>query len=159
MSDKLKFELITPERVVYQDEVDQVTLPTMDGEITILPMHIPLVAQLVPGVAVLRKKGRDEDVAVSGGFIEVDKEGHVRVLADTAERGMNLNLEDIEKAKQRAEDVMRSAARGDDEAFAHAAAEMEREMARYKVAVKYHQHAKTSGLATGGDLTDDAGPV
>jgi len=159
MTDKLKFELITPERVVCQDEVDQVTLPTMDGEITILPMHIPLVAQLVPGVAVLRKKGRDEDVAVSGGFIEVDKEGHVRVLADTAERGMNLNLEDIEKAKQRAEDVMRSAARGDDEAFAHAAAEMEREMARYKVAVKYHQHAKTSGLPTHGDLTDDAGPV
>ncbi len=160
MSDKLHFELTTPERVVFKQDVDQITLPTMDGEITILPQHIPLVAQLVPGVATLKREGEAEEVAVSGGFIQVDGKDNVTVLADTAERGENLSLEDIEKAKQRAEEVMKNAARGDDESFARAAAEMERELARYKVALKYRQQGKKSvPQGAGSDLTDNAGPV
>lgn len=157
---KLMFELTTPEKIVFQQEIDQVTLPTMDGEITIMPGHIALVAQLVPGVAVLEEKGIKEDVAVSGGFIQVDGKGKVTVLADTAERGMNLDLEDIEKAKQRAEQVMKSTARGDDETFAHAAAELERELARYKVALKYKKDGRAIKAPVGNEeLTDDAGPV
>jgi len=157
---KLTFELTTPEKVVFQQEVDQVTLPTMDGEITILPNHIALVAQLVPGVATLKKNGESEDVAVSGGFIQVDGKGKVTVLADTAERGMNLNLEDIEKAKKRAEDVMKNAARGNDETFAHAAAELERELARYRVAMKYKKEGhKAKAPLKNAELTDDTGPV
>jgi len=158
---KIFFELITPENIVLHEEVDQITLPTMDGEITILPNHIPLVAQLVPGVAVLRRKDKDEDVAVSGGFIQVNGNNHVRVLADTAERGVNLNLDDIEKAKQRAQEVMKNAARGDDETFAHAAAELERELARYRVARKYKAHSGQSAKAKpiDSELTDNAGPV
>lgn len=157
---KLMFELTTPEKVVFQQEIDQVTLPTMDGEITIMPGHIALVAQLVPGVAALKENGVQEDVAVSGGFIQVDGKGKVTVLADTAERGMSLNFEDIEKAKQRAEQVMKSSARGDDETFAHAAAELERELARYKVALKYKKdgHAINPPIQNA-ELTDDAGPV
>lgn len=155
---KLMFELITPEKVVFRQEVDQVTLPTMDGEITVLPGHIPLVAQLVPGVATLKVNGQSEDVAVSGGFIQVN--GKVRVLADTAERGMNLNLEDIEKAKQRAQEVMRDSARGDDETFAHAAAELERELARYRVATKFRKEGrKIKPQGENAELTDDSGPV
>jgi F-type H+-transporting ATPase subunit epsilon len=154
------FELITPEKIVFQQEVDQVTLPTMEGEISVLPGHIALVAQLVPGVATLKMNGNVEDVAVSGGFIQVDGKGKVTVLADTAERGANLNLEDIEKAKQRAEDVMKNAARGDDETFAHAAAELERELARYKVAMKYRKEAPQKRLSPQDvRLTDDTGPV
>ncbi|MDD5437904.1 MAG: ATP synthase F1 subunit epsilon [Patescibacteria group bacterium] len=157
---KLTFELTTPEKVVFRQEIDQVTLPTMDGEITIMPGHISLVAQLVPGVATLKEGGIKEDVAVSGGFIQVDGKGKVTVLADTAERGMNLNLEDIEKAKQRAEQVMKSSARGDDETFAHAAAELERELARYKVALKYKKDGGSIKARTPEEtLTDDAGPV
>ncbi len=160
MSSQLKFELITPEKVVFSTDVDQVTLPTMDGEITIMPGHIPLVAQLVPGVASLKKNGHSEDVAVSGGFIQVDGQNKVTVLADTAERGVNLNLEDIEKAKQRAEEVMHSAARGDDETFARAASELERELARYRVALKYRREPKTNtGSGQNLELTDDTGPV
>jgi F-type H+-transporting ATPase subunit epsilon len=160
MPEKLKFDLVTPEKVVFQETVDQVTLPTMDGEITVLPGHIALVAQLVPGVAALKRNGQTEDVAVSGGFIEIDGKDHVRVLADTAERGMHLNLDDIEKAKSRAEEVMRSAARGDEETFAQAAAELERELARYKVATRYRKEGMQNKIPAGQtDLTDDAGPV
>ena len=156
----LHFKLITPEKVVFEKKVSQVTLPTMDGEISILPNHIPLVAQLVPGVAMLKEHNHSEDVAVSGGFIEIDNDNNVTVLADTAERGEELNLQDIEKAKKRAQDVMQNAARGDDETFAHAAAELERELARYRVARKY-QMKKTRSASSAQDskLTDDTGAV
>ena len=56
---KIKFEIITPERTVYQDDIDQLTLPTKMGEITILPHHIPLVAALLPGE--LRIKKNDQE--------------------------------------------------------------------------------------------------
>lgn len=129
----LQFELITPERVVFREQMEQITLPTSLGEITILPEHQDLVATLVAGIAHVKKQGNiEEDIAVSGGFIEVKKE-MVRVLADTAERGEELDMEAIEQAKQRAEGVMRSTDRRDDTAFAAAAAALERELARYRV--------------------------
>lgn len=128
----LQFELVTPERLVFQETVDQVTLPTTLGEITILPNHRDLVANLVSGIAHLKRGTVEEDVAVSGGFIEV-KKNSVRVLADTAERGEELDLKTIELAKQRAEEVMKATDRRDDTAFAAAAAALERELARYRV--------------------------
>lgn len=133
----LHFELITPERVVFKQEVDQVTLPTSEGEITILTNHLPLVAALVPGIAQLKVGDTIEDVAVSGGFIEVAAGNHIRVLADTAERGMELDLSAIELAKERAEQVMKQSVHSDDSAFAAAAAGLERELARYRVAKKH----------------------
>lgn len=133
----IHFELITPERVVFRQEVDEITLPTSEGEMTILPNHVPLVAALVAGVAKLKRGNVTEDVAVSGGFIEIKAGSRVRVLADTAERGHELEMSAIEEAKQRAEKVMKEAARSDDVSYAAAAAALERELARYKVARKH----------------------
>jgi F-type H+-transporting ATPase subunit epsilon len=133
----MKFELVTPERVVFRTEVDQVTLPTKEGEITVLANHAALVAELVPGVAHLKRGTAEEDIAVSGGFIQIG-ENRVRVLADTAERGMDLDLSAIEQAKTRAEAVMKETVRSDDAAFAMAAASLERELARFKVAKRAH---------------------
>jgi len=133
----IHFELITPERVLYRQAADQVTLPTAQGEITVLPGHIGLVAALVPGIARLKIGGRIEEVAVSGGFIQVGAD-KVRVLADTAERGEELDLSVIEEARKRAEKVMKEAVRLDDNSYAAAVAAMEREMARYKLAQRRH---------------------
>lgn len=133
----IHFELITPERVVFRQDVDEITLPTSEGEITVLPDHVPLVAALVAGVAKLKKGSATEDVAVSGGFIEIQNGSRVRVLADTAERGHELEISAIEEAKQRAERVMKEVARTDDVSYAAAAAALERELARYKVARKH----------------------
>jgi len=133
----IHFELVTPERVVFKQEIDAVTLPTSEGEITVLPGHIPLVASLTAGIARLKKGNVEEDVAVSGGFIEIQTGNKVRVLADTAERGIELDLKTIEEAKARAEKVMSETARTDDVGFAAAAAAMERELARYRVARKH----------------------
>jgi F-type H+-transporting ATPase subunit epsilon len=132
----LHFELVTPERTVFKKAIDQVTLPTSMGEITILANHLPLVASLVPGVARLKTGSEEEEVAVSGGFIEVGKDS-VRVLADTAERGEELDLSVIEEAKKRAEQVMKETVKSDDVSFAAAAAALERELARFRVARKH----------------------
>src|SRR3989338_5548929 len=80
MASKLRFEITTPERTVYKEEIDQVTVPTVAGEITILPNHIPLVSQLMAGELAV-KRGHDIiHMAVSGGFIEVRKNNEVVVL-------------------------------------------------------------------------------
>jgi F-type H+-transporting ATPase subunit epsilon len=130
----LHFELVTPERLVFKVEADKITLPTKEGEITILPHHIPLVAVLVAGIARITNKGVEEEVAVSGGFIEVLANDSVRVLADTAERGEELNLDSIRVAKERAEEAMKKAIDKDDAAYTAAAAMMERELARERLA-------------------------
>ena len=81
MSKYLKFQIITPERVVFEaPEVEAVSLPTKMGEITILPDHLPLVASLVAGETRVKVSGKEILMAVSGGFIEV-KPGEVVVLA------------------------------------------------------------------------------
>ncbi len=134
----ITFEIATPERIVYKEQVDSLTLPTKDGEITILPNHIPLVAVLVPGVAVVRKGGQESYMAVSGGFIEVQPNNRVVVLADTAERAEELTVTAIEKARAEAARVLHEKRSMDDESFAAAAAGLERELARLKVARRHH---------------------
>ncbi len=134
MAVKLKFEIITPERVVFEDEVDQVTLPTAEGEITVLPNHIPLIAVLRPG-EIVAKKGKEEiAMSCSGGFIEVTSD-KVMILADTAEKAEELVEEEIEKARERAQKILEEK-HIDAEKYTEAAAALERELARLKVARK-----------------------
>lgn len=154
----IHLELITPERVVFKTDVDQVTLPTAMGEITVLPNHSPLVATLVPGVARLKNSQGEEEVAVSGGFIEILQDNVVRVLADTAERGHELDLHTIEEAKARAEKVMKEAVHSDDASFAAAAAGLERELARYRVARRAHG-SKGNPILDAANLPSDENPV
>jgi len=135
MSDKkIQFKITTPEREVYNELVDQVTIPTREGEITVLPEHIPLVAILVPGELVIKKDKEEVSLAVSSGFIEVlpDK---VTILADTAELAEELDEEAIEKARQHALDLQKEK-RFDAEEYAALAAQIERELVRLKVARK-----------------------
>ena len=136
---KIRFELTTPERTVWSDEIDQITLPTKEGEITVLPNHIPLIASLVPGMATLVKDGRAEYLAVSGGFIEIQPASRVIVLADTAERAEELDIKKIEEARERAKRLLEEKRHVDEESFAAAAAALERELARLKVARKKYR--------------------
>jgi F-type H+-transporting ATPase subunit epsilon len=132
----IKFKIATPERVVYEDEIDQITLPTKLGEITILPNHIPLVSFLVPGEVLIKKNNLEIPLAVSGGFIEF-AENKLTILADTAEPVEELDEIKIEEARKKVEELMTQKQDLDDVAFAGLAAQMERELARLKVARKY----------------------
>ena len=133
---KINFEITTPERIVYKEEIDQVTIPTQEGEITILPNHIPLVSLLAPGALTVKKNGEETYMATSGGFIEVQPGNKVIVLADTAERSEELDIKVIEEAKERARKILEEKRNVDEVAYASAAAGLERELARLKVARK-----------------------
>lgn len=143
----MRIKLVTPERVLFEEEIASATLPTEAGEITVLEHHIPIVSNLMPGVAEITfKSGSVEDVALSGGCIQVGDEGNITILADTAERGEELDIDVIEKAKAAAEKLMNEQTSVNDEQFAEAAAMLERELARYKAANKYRQR---KGIRTG----------
>ncbi|MFA5644146.1 MAG: F0F1 ATP synthase subunit epsilon [Patescibacteria group bacterium] len=132
MSDKktIKFEIVTPERVVVKEEVFQVTVPTVEGEITILPKHSPLVSILKPGVLELKKDdGSIEIISVSGGFVEVLL-NKIIILADTAERAEEINLDRAEEARKRAEESLKNIRNIDATQFANISAMIEKELAR-----------------------------
>lgn len=133
---KLHLSIVTPERVVYEDEVDSVSVMTDMGEVTVLPDHIPLVANLRAGELTLRKDGEVQYLVASTGFLEVRPDNKLVVLADTAERAEELELEKIEEARERARQLLTQKRHVDDVAFADAAALLERELARHRVAMK-----------------------
>jgi len=140
MSEKtIKFEIVTPERVVLKQEILQVSVPTMSGEITILPDHIPLVSILKPGIIELKKTDNViEIMSVSGGFIEVlhDK---IVILADTAERAEELDEARIHEAHKRAEELKKTARKVDDVDFASVSARIEKELARMRAVDKWRR--------------------
>ena len=139
----IKFKIVTPERIVYEDEIDALTLPTAMGEITILPHHIPLVSTVAPGELVVRKGNEAHPMAISGGFVEVREGDQVTVLADTAERVQEIDMARAEEAKERARKML-AERQADDVDYAALAAKIEKELARLKVARKY-AHLKRPG--------------
>lgn len=137
MSKTIKFEIVTPEKVVLKDEIAQITVPTRQGEITVLPNHIPLVASIEPGVIETRKDdGSVEIISVSGGFIEVLR-NKVVILADTAERAEEIDMDRAEEARKRAEDIMREGRRFDAERFAGINAKIAKELARSRAVKRW----------------------
>ena len=135
-TNEIKFKIVTPERTVYEAEIDQVTLPTQEGEITVLPDHIPLISVLAPGELVARKNGEEIAMAVSGGMIEVRK-NEITILADTAERAEEIDIKRAEEARERAEKLKDEKIRMDETEYAAVAALMERNLARIRVAKKH----------------------
>lgn len=140
MSDKfIKFEIVTPERVVLKEEILQITLPTRAGEITVLPNHIPLVSSLLPGVIHIKKSnGQEEIISISGGFLEVLKD-KVVILADTAERAEEIDLARAEEGRIRAEELKKQARSGEQVNFAEINASLERELARTKAVKRWRK--------------------
>ncbi|MFH1611111.1 MAG: ATP synthase F1 subunit epsilon, partial [Patescibacteria group bacterium] len=123
---KLQLKIVTPERVVFEDSVDSISVMTESGEITILPNHIQLVSLLRAGEMRLKDNKNETLLAVSTGMIEVQSGNKVIVLADTAERSEELALEEIEKAKELAQKRLEDARDKNDVAYADALVHMER---------------------------------
>lgn len=97
----LKLEIVTPERKVYDQDVNMVVVKGEAGELGILPNHIPLVTPLKVAPVKVKKAGGDEFVAVHGGFMEVRKD-KVVILAEAAELPGEIDVERATKAKERA---------------------------------------------------------
>ncbi|OHA15659.1 MAG: ATP synthase F1 subunit epsilon [Candidatus Taylorbacteria bacterium RIFCSPLOWO2_12_FULL_43_20] len=140
MSKLIKLKIVTPEKLILEDMVDQVTLPTQNGEITILPDHIPLIAGLASGDIVGVSNGEHIPMAVSGGFVEVKKENEVTavtVLADFAEHVSELSEAEVIKAKNRAEELKKQMENKETVDYEHFAVELERSLTRVKIADKW----------------------
>lgn len=88
----LQLQLVSPERILVDEQVDEVQLPGLDGYLGVLPGHAPLLSALKPGVLRYRQGSATRILAVYGGFVEVQPE-RVRVLADAAEPREEINIE------------------------------------------------------------------
>ncbi len=150
MSKQLLLKIVTPERVILEEMVDQVTLPTTEGEITVLPDHIALVGALKSGDIVAVANGEHVPFAVSGGFIEVKQTApkalsdralgavtEVAILADFAEHVADITDEAIAHAKARAQELEKEMENKDHVDFEHFEAELERSLNRVKIADKW----------------------
>lgn len=149
MAVSLHFKLATPERLVMETEADSVSVPTQLGEITVLPNHAPLVANLEAGELVIRRGGREEQLAVAGGFVQVKSGNEVMILADSAERAEAIDVRRAEAARERAAKLQLEAK--DDRQFADAAASLAKHLARLRVARRRHgtRHTAGTGITEG----------
>lgn len=141
MSKQIKLKIVTPERLVLEEIVDQVSISTTLGEITVLPNHIPLITGLSSGDVVAFVNGEHAPMAVVGGFVEVKQnekgETEVAVLADFAEHVGELSDEKIIQAKARAEELKKLMENKEHVDFEHFEAELERSLTRVKIADKW----------------------
>jgi F-type H+-transporting ATPase subunit epsilon len=126
----IRLEIVTPDAVVYSDEVDMVTLPAVDGQIGILPMHVPLMTQMVPGELIVRRQARDQSLAVGEGLVEITGD-RVAVLTDLAVGAENIDEAKPEEARKRAEARLREKLSADEVATVNAA--LARSLAQLRV--------------------------
>jgi F-type H+-transporting ATPase subunit epsilon len=109
---KLRVEIVTAERqLLAEDDVDMVVAPGSEGTLGILPKHAALLTLLSPGVLRIKKNGQETEMAVGGGFLQVNRD-RVLVLADTAERETEIDETRAQEARERAEAALRDASRG-----------------------------------------------
>ncbi len=106
MAETLRLEIVTPDAIVYSEDVDMVTFTSVEGELGILPEHVGLMTQLVPGEMIVHKGGRDEFLAVGQGLVEVTRR-RVSILTDMAIAADKIDEARAEEARQRAEARLR----------------------------------------------------
>ena len=133
MSDTIKLDIVTAEKVVFSEEVDTVVAPGVGGELGILPHHTNLMTTLNAGELRVRRAGEEIYMAISGGFLEVRPDSII-ILADAAERDTEIDLARAEEAKRRAQERLAHRVPGIDAARAEAA--LARSLIRLKVAQK-----------------------
>ena len=134
----IDFTLVTPERALVHEQVEELQIPGAEGYLGILPGHAPLFSELKVGELGYRIGERWFWLSVAWGFVEVLPD-QVRVLAETAERAQEIDLERANRAKQRAEE--RIAKGGDDIDYKRALIALERALIRIQVSRKAHHAA------------------
>lgn len=133
----IQLKIVTPEKILYQEMIESVSFPTPEGEITILPHHIPLISAVKPGELKIKKEGKAEFFSVTKGVVEIDGKT-ITFLTDAAERATEVDEKRAQEAIERAKTVM-SEQHHDEEGYADAVAQMERALSRIKIAKK-HRH-------------------
>lgn len=137
----ITLQIITQEKKLLEEQVDSLTVPTSEGEVTILPNHIPLFTKLQIGELIYRKDNKEVSVVVTDGFMDVGSHSKVTVMVDSAIRSADIDLLKAEEAKQRAEALMEE--KVDQRDFILAEAELRKAMMQIRT---YNKRKQSSGL-------------
>jgi F-type H+-transporting ATPase subunit epsilon len=99
---KLRLEIVTPEAKKFSDDIDMVVVPGVEGELGILPLHVPLMTRLMPGEVRITKDGKQTELVIGTGFVEVSQT-QVSILTDMAMADTEVDEQAAEEAVKRAE--------------------------------------------------------
>lgn len=131
---KLTLSILTPQSQVYSGEADEVIVPTLNGEIGILPNHVSLLTQILPGELRVKNSGKTNYFAIMGGYIEVGN-NTVNVLGDYAVRAEDIEIAKAEQAKERAQKLKEEKISQEDLAIINA--DLRRSLLELKVARRH----------------------
>jgi F-type H+-transporting ATPase subunit epsilon len=137
MADTLKLEIITPQAIVYSEDVHMVTLPGVEGQIGIYPQHVRLITQVVPGEVIVNKNGQESSIAVGEGLVEVSAT-NVAIVTDMAIHADHIDEAKVEEARKRAEARLQE--KISDEEVASVNASLARSLAQLHVKRRRQQH-------------------
>jgi F-type H+-transporting ATPase subunit epsilon len=130
MPETLKLQIVTPEAIVFSEDVHMVTLPAVEGEMGIYPQHVRLITQVVPGEITVTKDGQDRYLAVGEGLVEVTA-NQVSIVTDMAIPAENIDEAKAAEARARAEARLRE--KISDEEVASVNASLVRSLAQLEV--------------------------
>jgi len=130
MATTIRLEIVTPEATVYSEDVDMVTLPGIEGQMGVLPHHVRLITQMIPGELIVRKAGRTDFLAVGEGLVDVTGE-RVSILTNMAIAVEKIDAVAAEEARQRAAARLKEKISAEEVASVNAA--LARSLAQLKV--------------------------
>jgi len=134
---KITFKIVTPERLVYQNEVDEITAPTKTGVVTVLPNHVGMVSLIDGGEIIVKNEKESTILHIHKGVIEVKPGSRVTVLADSADHVSELNIEKIKQAKERVERILADKENLSEIEYARYQDLLVRELSKLKILEKY----------------------
>lgn len=126
----LHLKIVTPEEEVLNEEVDQVNVPTTQGELGILPNHVNLMAKLIPGELKIKRAGKASYFAIGGGFLQVEN-NTLTIMTDLAQNAQEIDEKAVEAARKRAQEALEQ--KLGDEEYAQTLASLEKSLAQLKV--------------------------
>lgn len=126
----LHLKIVTPEKLILDEEVNQVNAPTEDGEIGILPNHVNLMSKLEPGELVIKKGGKADTLAVGDGFLQM-ADNTLTIMTDLATYAADIDERAVEDARKRAQSALEQ--KLTDEEYAETVAILEKSLAQLKV--------------------------
>lgn len=130
----MDLEIVTPEKTIFKETIDEITLTTADGEITVMPNHVNLFTKIMPGEVTIKFNKKELFMAITGGFLEISN-NKVTLLADYAVRAEEIEIEKAVEAQKRAEAVLKKAKEDVDERdFAEAQGDLRRAILELHVA-------------------------
>jgi F-type H+-transporting ATPase subunit epsilon len=136
----IKLEIISLTRPVFNGRITSVTVPGQDGQLTILPKHVPLMTPLKAGEIIIRHNdGKEDYVAISSGVMVIDPK-KITILVDSADMLEELDEKKIREAKERAEKLLTEKKFADDVAFADVSGLLEKSLAQLKVLKRKKPH-------------------